>query len=109
MTRPAPVSSGSPPNSPTLANQLERPEVTHLLELAGTAGPPLPPAYRDILAVLADHPDGLRPEDIACALNLPATSKNTVEGIRTSTSRMAPRTRWGSTYRPSSSRSIGPT
>ncbi|MGI5202342.1 hypothetical protein ACQEU6_12325 [Spirillospora sp. CA-108201] len=36
-------------------------------------GPPLPPAYRDILAVLADHPGYLRTEDLA--LNLTATPR----------------------------------
>jgi hypothetical protein len=74
-------------------HQLERLEVTHqmLLELAGTAGPPLPPAYRDILDVLADHPDGLRPKDVALAVGLPATSKNTVEGIRAKLKRLVGR------------------
>lgn len=57
---------------------LTRLEVTHqtLLDLAGhdprPAAPPLPPAYQDILGVLTDHPDGIRPKDIALALNLPA-------------------------------------
>ncbi|TDC74454.1 MarR family transcriptional regulator [Actinomadura sp. 7K507] len=75
--------------------QLERLEVTHqtLLELAGAAGPPLPPAYRDILDVLTDHPDGLRPKDIALALALgqPTTSKNTIEGIRAKLKRLVGR------------------
>ncbi|SFO34713.1 hypothetical protein [Actinomadura madurae] len=74
-------------------HQLERLEVTHqtLLELAGAAGPPLPPAYRDILAVLADNPGGLRTKDVALALNLPATSKNTVEGVRAKLKRLVGR------------------
>ncbi|MFD0851953.1 hypothetical protein ACFQ07_06955, partial [Actinomadura adrarensis] len=81
-------------------HQLERLEVTHqtLLELTGTdqsapepAAPQFPPAYRDILAVLADHPEGLRPKDIALALGQPATSKNTVEGIRAKLKRLVGR------------------
>ncbi|QFG20273.1 hypothetical protein [Actinomadura sp. WMMB 499] len=74
-------------------HHLERLETTHqmLLDLAGAAGPPLPPAYRDILTVLADHPGGLRTKDVALALNLPATSKNTVEGIRAKLKRLVGR------------------
>ncbi|MGP4030419.1 hypothetical protein [Actinomadura sp. 3N407] len=80
--------------------QLDRLETTHqtLLELTGTAdeppppaGPPLPPAYQDILGVLADHPAGLRPKDIALALDLPATSKNIVEGVRAKLKRLVGR------------------
>ena len=80
--------------------RLDRLEVTHqtLLELTGTAdeppqpaGPPLPPAYQDILGVLTDHPDGIRTKDIALALDLPATSKNTVEGIRAKLKRLVGR------------------
>ncbi|MFI0409190.1 hypothetical protein [Actinomadura sp. 3N508] len=39
---------------------MERLEVTHqmLLELAGAAGPPLPPAYRDILDLLTMAGEG---------------------------------------------------
>jgi hypothetical protein len=79
---------------------LDRLEVTHqtLLEVTGAAeqpprpaGPPLPPAYQDILGVLTDHPDGIRPKDLALALNLPATSKNTVEGIRAKLKRLVGR------------------
>ncbi|GGU96044.1 hypothetical protein GCM10010182_10740 [Actinomadura cremea] len=72
---------------------LERLEVTHqmLQELAGTAGPPLPPAYRDILDVLVGHPDGLRPKDVALALGQPTTSKNTIEGIRAKLKRLVGR------------------
>lgn len=78
---------------------LARLEVTHqtLLELADhdhpprSAQPPLPPAYHDILGILADHPNGIRPKDIALALNLPATSKNTVEGIRAKLKRLVGR------------------
>ena len=75
-------------------------EVTHqtLLELTGTAdlpprpaGPPLPPAHQDILGVLTDHPDGIRAKDIALALNLPATSKNTIEGVRAKLKRLVGR------------------
>jgi hypothetical protein len=74
-------------------HRLERLEVTHqmLQELADAAGPPLPPAYRDILAVLADHPHGLRTKDIALALNLPAADKNTIEGIRAKLKRLVGR------------------
>ncbi|MFI0487029.1 hypothetical protein [Actinomadura sp. 9N215] len=73
--------------------QLDRLEVTYqtLLALAGTAGPPLPPAYQDILQVLTGHPDGIRPKDVALALNLPATSKNTIEGIRAKLKRLVGR------------------
>ncbi|MEV3924937.1 hypothetical protein [Actinomadura coerulea] len=35
-----------------------------LLEFAGATGPPLPPACRDDLAFLADHPGDLRTKDL---------------------------------------------
>ena len=71
-----------------------------LLDLLGPATPPpepspadqpLPPAYTDILTVLAQHPDGLHPKDVALALDLPSTSKNTVEGIRAKLKRLVGR------------------
>jgi len=78
---------------------LTRLEVTHqtLLDLAGhdhplrPAEPALPPAYQDILGVLADHEHGIRTKDIALALNLPATSKNTIEGVRAKLKRLVGR------------------
>jgi hypothetical protein len=78
---------------------LTRLEVTHqtLLDLAGhnhplrAAEPTLPPAYQDILGVLTDHPDGIRPKDIALALNLPTTGKNTIEGVRAKLKRLVGR------------------
>ena len=78
---------------------LARLDVTHqtLLELTGRdhppepAGPPLPSAYQDILGVLADHEDGIRPKDLCLTLNLPATSKNTVEGVRAKLKRLISR------------------
>jgi hypothetical protein len=43
------------------------------------------------LSVLTDHPDGIRRKDIALALNLLATSKNTVEGVRAKLKRLVGR------------------
>ncbi|MEU5884986.1 hypothetical protein [Spirillospora sp. NPDC047279] len=51
----------------------------------------LPPGYSEILALLAGHPHGLHPKDIAAALGHDPTSKNTVEGIRAKLKRLVGR------------------
>ncbi|GAA0948363.1 hypothetical protein GCM10009550_24620 [Actinocorallia libanotica] len=53
--------------------------------------PRLPPAYQDLLAVLAQHPDGLHAREACLALGLPHTHKNTVEGIRAKLKRLVSR------------------
>ncbi|ROO87969.1 hypothetical protein EDD29_5618 [Actinocorallia herbida] len=53
--------------------------------------PQLPPAYQDLLAVLARHPDGLHAREACLALGLPHTHKNTVEGTRAKLKRLVSR------------------
>ena len=82
----------------TVQQQLTRLEVTRqtLLDLLPPAPPEpdrpqLPPAYQDLLAVLAQHPGGLHAREACLALGLPHTHKNTVEGIRAKLKRLVSR------------------
>jgi hypothetical protein len=75
-------------------HHLERLEITHqmLLELAGAAGPPLPPAYRDILDVLADHPPtAYAPKTSPSPSASPPPARTPFEGIRAKLKRLVGR------------------